>query len=240
MNELQIFNNEEFGEIRTVTIDGEPWFVGKDIATILGYADPRSTVSKKVDAEDKGVAKMDTPSGTQEMTIINESGMYSLVIGSKLESAKRFKHWVTSEVLPSIRKNGGYIAGQEELTDEELLAKALLVAQNKIAERDRQIADMQPKADYFDALVDKKLNTNFRDTSKEFGMGEREFIQWLIDHNYIYRNTRNQIRCYAQYSESGKGLFTVKDAHNRKTSWAGVQVLITPKGRATFQLLLSK
>lgn len=108
MNELQIFNNEEFGEIRTVTIDNEPWFVGKDVAEALGYAEPRSAVSKKVEECDRGVAEMETPSGKQKMTTINESGLYALIFGSKLESAKRFKHWVTSEVLPSIRKTGGY------------------------------------------------------------------------------------------------------------------------------------
>lgn len=108
MNNLKIFENEEFGEIRTVTIDGEPWFVGKDVASALGYVDPSGTVRKKTDEEDRGVAKMDTPSGIQEMVVINESGLYALILGSKLESAKKFKHWVTSDVLPSIRKTGKY------------------------------------------------------------------------------------------------------------------------------------
>lgn len=108
MNDLQIFSNEEFGSIRTVTIDNEPWFVGKDVADALGYAEPRSAVSKKVDDTDRGVAEMETPSGKQIMTIINESGLYTLIFGSRLESAKRFKHWVTSEVLPAIRKTGAY------------------------------------------------------------------------------------------------------------------------------------
>lgn len=108
MNNLKIFENAEFGQIRTVVIDGEPWFVGKDVAVALGYSEPRSVVSKKVDEEDKGVAKMDTPSGLQEMTIINESGLYALIFGSKLDSAKKFKHWVTADVLPSIRKAGKY------------------------------------------------------------------------------------------------------------------------------------
>lgn len=118
MNELQIFNNSEFGQIRTVIINEEPYFVGNDVATILGYAEPRSTVSKKVDIEDRGVAKLETPSGIQEMTVINESGLYSLILGSKLESAKRFKHWVTSEVLPTIRKTGSY---QKPLTQQEMM-----------------------------------------------------------------------------------------------------------------------
>lgn len=108
MKDIQIFNNPEFGQVRTVVIDDEPWFVGKDVATALGYESPRAAVSKKVDEEDRGVSKMATPSGEQEMTIINESGLYGLVLSSKLPTAKKFKHWVTSEVLPTIRKTGSY------------------------------------------------------------------------------------------------------------------------------------
>ena len=108
MNELQIFNSEEFGDIRTVTIDNEPWFVGKDVATALGYSNPQKAVRDHISEEDRGVNEMDTPSGRQNLAIINESGLYALIFGSKLDSAKRFKHWVTSEVLPAIRKTGSY------------------------------------------------------------------------------------------------------------------------------------
>ena len=118
MNELQIFDNEEFGKIRTVTINNEPWFVSKDVATALGYSNSRDAISKHVFDDDKGVAKCDTPSGRQEMSVINESGLYALIFGSKLDSAKRFKHWVTSEVLPSIRRSGSY---QKSLTPEQMM-----------------------------------------------------------------------------------------------------------------------
>lgn len=118
MNELQIFNNEEFGDIRTMNIDGEPWFVGKDVAEALGYKNTRQALSTNVMDEDKGVHSVDTPSGVQQMTIINESGLYDLIFSSKLDSAKRFKHWVTSEVLPSIRKTGGY---QKPMTPEQMM-----------------------------------------------------------------------------------------------------------------------
>ena len=118
MNNLQIFNSEEFGDIRTVTIDSEPWFVGKDVATALGYSNPQKAVRDHVSEEDRGVNEMDTPSGRQNLAIINESGLYALIFGSKLESAKRFKHWVTSEVLPTIRKTGSY---QKPLTPQEML-----------------------------------------------------------------------------------------------------------------------
>lgn len=110
MNDLQIFSNSEFGNIRTITIDGEPWFVGKDIAEALGYEKPTDAVRKRVDEEDRGISKMETPSGTQNMVIINESGLYSLILSSKLPSSKKFKRWVTSEVLPAIRKSGHYEA----------------------------------------------------------------------------------------------------------------------------------
>lgn len=131
-SQLQIFKNNEFGQVRALEINGEPYFVGKDVAEVLGYAEPRSAVSKKVDEEDKGVSKIATPSGTQEMTIINESGLYSLILSSKLPNAKKFKRWVTSEVLPQIRKTGGYIGTDNNMTDEEIMARALMVAQNTI------------------------------------------------------------------------------------------------------------
>lgn len=120
MNELQIFNNEEFGKIRTVTIDNEPWFVGKDVAEALGYTNPQKAVRDHVQEDDRGMNKMDTPSGRQTLAIINESGLYALIFGSKLESAKRFKHWVTSEVLPALRKTGSYEMPKKKQSNERL------------------------------------------------------------------------------------------------------------------------
>ncbi len=125
MQQVMLFENKEFGEIRTLMIDGQPYFVGKDVAEILGYAEPRSAVSKKVDDEDRGVAKMETPSGVQEMTIINESGLYSLILSSKLETAKKFKRWVTSEVLPSIRQTGNYISGTSPYSIEDIVRETI-------------------------------------------------------------------------------------------------------------------
>lgn len=182
MNELKVFENEEFGKVRIVEINGEAWLCGKDVAEILGYSEPRSTVSKKVDPEDRGVAKMETPSGIQEMTIINESGFYSLVLGSKLPSAKKFKHWITSEVIPSIRKNGGYIANQENLTPEQIVANALIVAQSIIKERDKQIAEMKPKADFFDSVADSKTAISMNEVAKVLdirGYGRNNLFDFL-------------------------------------------------------------
>ncbi len=152
MNEVKIFENAEFGSIRTTMIDNEPWFVGKDVAEALGYSNSRDALNKHVDSEDKNtVAIRDGTQGNPNITVINESGVYSLVFGSKLEGAKRFKRWVTSEVLPAIRKTGGYIAGEENMSDDELLSQALLVAQRKLDERTRQLdaANAQLDEGYF-------------------------------------------------------------------------------------------
>lgn len=143
--EMTVFKNlvhPEFGELRTVEISGEPWLVGKDVAEALGYSNARKAVLVHVDAEDKGVTKWDTPGGTQQMTIINESGLYSLILSSKLPSAKEFKHWVTSEVLPSIRKNGAYIRNQENMTPAEIVARGLIAAQKIIEEREKEIVHL--------------------------------------------------------------------------------------------------
>lgn len=130
MNELQVFTNPEFGQVRTVTIEEEPWFVGKDVAVALGYGNPRDALRKHIEDEDKGVSQIATPSGEQTMTIINESGLYALIFGSKLESAKRFKHWVTHDVLPAIRKTGTYSVNPKAraLTTDDYMKAAQLAA----------------------------------------------------------------------------------------------------------------
>lgn len=246
MNNIQIFKYEN-NDVRTVEMNGEPWFVGNDAAAALGYGKGKSlanAVTNHVDSEDKGVTELMTPGGKQNVTIINESGLYSLILSSKLPTAKQFKRWVTSEVLPSIRKNGGYIAGQEQMTPEELMAKALLVANKTLAERDARISEltvqntiMQPKAEYFDELVDRNTLTNFRETAKELGISEKAFIRFLIDKKYIFRNQRGKLMPYADRSD---GLFEVKECYNEKTNWSGIQTLVTPKGREAFRLLCLK
>lgn len=143
--EVTVFKNlihPEFGELRTVEIDGEPWFVGKDVATALGYTNSRDAIATHVFADDKGVESIDTLGGRQKMTIINESGLYALVFGSRLKIAKDFKHWVTSEVLPSIRKNGAYIRNQENMTPAEIVARGLIAAQKIIEEREKEIVHL--------------------------------------------------------------------------------------------------
>lgn len=241
MNELKVFNNPDFGTIRTLELNGEPWFVGKDVAEVLGYSDTAQAIRKHTDAEEKGVVEMTTPGGRQPITIINESGLYSLILSSKLPTAKKFKRWVTSEVLPSIRKTGGYIAGQETMSTEELMAKALMVARETLARREAELsrktveaAIMQPKADYFDELVERNTLTNFRETAKQLGVKQKVFVTFLLDRKFIYRDKRGKLLPTAGKSV---GLFEVKECYNDKTQWSGTQTLVTPKGRETFRLL---
>lgn len=238
MNELQIFNNEEFGEIRTITKDNEPMFCLMDICKALGMKNPTMVASR---LEDDEVTKFDLGSKRGETNFVTESGLYAVILRSDKPNAKKFRKWVTGEVLPSIRKNGGYIANQENLTPEQIVANALLVAQNIITQKDKQIEEMTPKANYFDALVDKKLNTNIRDTAKELGVGEKAFVSFLIEKGYVFRQGKHkQLRPYAKYAESGNGLFVLKDKHNEQNGWTGQQMYFTPKGKETFRLLLEE
>lgn len=238
MNELQIFNNEEFGEIRTITKDNEPMFCLMDICKALDMKNPTMVASR---LEDDEVTKFDLGSKRGETNFVTESGLYAVILRSDKPNAKKFRKWVTGEVLPSIRKNGGYIANQENLTPEQIVANALVVAQNIITQKDKQIEEMTPKANYFDALVDKKLNTNIRDTAKELGIGEKAFVSFLIEKGYVFRQGKHRkLRPYAKYAESGNGLFVLKDKHNEQNGWTGQQMYVTPKGKETFRLLLEE
>lgn len=131
MEEVKVFENPEFGSVRTIAIDGEPWFVGKDVAVVLGYANTRDALKKRVDSDDRRGSQIATPSGEQSMTVINESGVYALIFSSRLPSARKFKHWVTSEVLPTIRKTGGYGDQTEKLMEitEQLTQAAVMIVQ---------------------------------------------------------------------------------------------------------------
>lgn len=250
MADIQVFTYQR-SEVRTVEMNGEPWFVLKDVCEVLGIADHKVT-ARRLDADEVCQTPLtDSMGRQQETTIITESGLYNVILRSDKPEAKPFRKWVTSEVLPSIRKHGGYIAGQERLTPEELMAKALLVANKTLADREARICEltavnsqltvdkqiMQPKADYFDELVDRNLLTSFRETANQFGVKEKPFIQFLLDKKYIYRDKKGKLMPYA---EKNNGLFEVKECFNEKTQWSGTQTLITPKGREAFRLLYLK
>lgn len=239
MSNIQIFNYQS-NEVRTVKMDGEPWFVLKDVCNILNINNA-SDVYNRLDDDEKGVAQIDTLGGRQKMSTVNESGLYHVILRSDKPEAAPFRKWVTSEVLPSIRKNGGYIAGQEQLTPQELMAKALLVANKTLADREARISEltvqnniMAPKAEYFDELVDRNMLTSFRDTAKELGVKPKTFVNWLLEKKFIYRDQKGKLM---PREDKNNGLFEVKEAKNDKTQWSSVQTLITPKGRETFRLL---
>ena len=241
-SDMQIFKNEQFGEVRMIEENGKLLFCGLDVARALGYARP----GKAIIDHCKGVLKRDTltSGGMQSLSYITEGDVYRLITHSKLETADKFERWVFDEVIPSIRKNGGYIAGQETMSDVELMARALIVAQNVIEEKNRQISGlteenllMKPKAEYFDDLVDRKLLTNFRDTAKEFHLGQKRFIAFLTDNGYAYRDAKGRILPHQKYVDAG--LFELKECRSERSRWAGMQTLITPRGRETFRLLLN-
>lgn len=253
MNELHIFKSQEFGQVRTIMIDGEPWFVGKDIALALGYCNTKDALSRHVDADDKGGSRITTPSGEQEMTIINESGLYSLVMSSKLPTAKKFKHWVTSEVLPAIRKYGAYLT--PEKVEEVLLNPDTLIklatelkaerearknAELEAASAKQLIGELKPKADYTDRILSSKGTVPTTAIAKDYGMSAKALNQKLHELRVIYR-MGSQWFLYAKYQAKGythSKTFDFKHSDGRpdckmQTEW-------TQKGRLFLYQLLKK
>lgn len=243
MNKLQIFSNPEFGKLRMMEVDGQPWLVGKDVAEALGYSNPRKALADHVDEEDKtdGVTIRDSIGRDQNPVIINESGLYSLVLSSKLPGAKRFKRWVTSEVLPSIRKNGGYIADQENLTPEQILAKAVLLARNVIEEKDRQLETMRPKALFADAVSTSRNSILVGDMAKLLKqngveIGQKRLFGWLRDHGYLVKQKGASWNMPTQRSMEA-GLFEIKEtavSHSDGSITVSKTTKITGKGQVFF------
>ena len=236
MSSLITFENMEFGKLTVMEKDGEFFFIGKEVAEKLGYARGRKAVLDHVDAEDiDEVPFQDAIGRMQKTSIINESGLYSLILSSKLPQAKDFKRWITTEVLPSIRKNGGYLKNQEHMSNEEILANAVLLANHLIAEKEKIIEDLEPKAKYFDELVNNHLLTNFRNTAKELHIPQKVFIQFLIEKELIYRDKKNRLLPYAK---NNKGYFEVKEWCKEGSEAVGIQIFVTPKGRNYLLLLI--
>lgn len=212
MNKVKIFNSEEFGDVRTVTINGDPWFVGKDVAAALGFTNPRDAISTHVFDEDKGVESIDTLGGKQKMTVINESGLYALVFGSRLKSAQRFKHWVTSEVLPAIRKTGSYSAPQGK----ELLALAVLEAQKTIEEQSKAIERMKPKVIFANAVETSHTSILIGDLAKllkQNGVetGQKRLFDWMREKGYLIKRKGSDWNMPTQKAMNMK-LFEVKES----------------------------
>ena len=239
MNQMEIFKNPEFGAIRAVEIDGEPWLVGKDVALALGYKNPQEAIRNHVDAEDKGVSEILTPGGMQKLPIINESGLYSMVLSSKLPKAKQFRRWVTSEVLPTIRKHGAYITREklwEVATSPEAMMKLcsdLLAEREKNAALREENAMLEGKAAFYDLFIDLKHSTNLRTTAKELDVPERRFVRFLIERRFVYRTASGNVLPYANVKNTG--LFCVKDYCNH--GHTGSYTLVTPQGKLYFAQL---
>ena len=249
--ELQIFKNEQFGEVRTATINNQIYFNLNDCCQILDLSNPRKTIER---LNKDGVTTsdiIDNLGRTQQANFINEANFYKLVFQSRKPEAEKFADWVTSEVLPSIRKHGAYMTDQVAYNithNKQALADLLLMAGNQLKEKEAVIKNleaekavlsventiMKPKADYFDELVDRNLLTSFRETAKQLKIKERKFIDFLMEKKYIYRDKKGKLQPTANKND---GLFEVKETLNEKTKWSGTQTLITPKGRETFRLL---
>ena len=253
MNELKVFNSPEFGQIRTFDKDNEPWFVGKDVATILGYERTADAIRAHVDEDDKGVGEIQPPGGKQKIVIINESGLYRLVLSSKLPTAKKFKHWITSEVLPAIRKHGAYMT--PEKIEEALLNPDTLIklATELKAEREARknaeleatsakqlIGELKPKADYTDRILSSKGTVPTTAIAKDYGMSAKALNQKLHELRVIYR-MGSQWFLYAKYQARGythSKTFDFKHSDGRpdckmQTEW-------TQKGRLFLYQLLKK
>ena len=241
MDNLQIFKNSEFGEIRTVTVNDEPMFCLTDICKALEIKNA-TDVAKRLDEDERTRLNL----GRQgETNFITESGLYAVILRSDKPNAKKFRKWVTSEVLPSIRKNGGYIAGQENMTDDELMAKALMVAQNKIAERDNKIksleteitemdktiSEMQPKVRYVDMILQSKSTVNVSQIAQDYGMSATIFNRKLHELGIQYK-TGGQWILYGNYKNKGYvHSETIEIKHSDGSKGTKMQTKWLQKGR---------
>lgn len=216
MNELQIFNSEEFGEIRTVTIDHEIYFVGKDIAKALGFSNPRDAISTHVFDEDRGVETIDTLGGKQNMTVVNESGLYALVFGSRLESAKRFKHWVTSEVLPTIRKTGGYRKPMSTAEQIKLLALGNTELNERVTNVEEEIDSLKNDMPLYGCEIDDiKNHVNRKVVNVLGGKTSEAYRDGSIRSSVfkdIYRQLKREYGCVSSYKSIKRKW--IDDAHN--------------------------
>lgn len=248
MNELKIFENPAFGKVRVVERGGEPWFVGKDVAAALGYSQTTKAVREHVKDSHKGVSEIDTPGGKQQLTVIDEAGLYSLVMRSKLPQAEEFQEWVTAEVLPAIRKTGGYIAGSEKMSDAELMAKAVLIAQATIKERDARIAElesdtqrMKPKEIFADAVSASDQTILIGDLAKLIkqnghDIGQKRMFEWLRNNGYLIKRQGADYNSPTQRAME-LGLFRIKETavtHSDGHVTVSKTVKVTGKGQAYF------
>ena len=232
MNEIISFDSPEFGKVRSLLLDGEPWFVASDVCRALDIRNSRDAFSRLEDDE-KGVGLTDTPGGKQKVTIVNEPGLYSLIMGSRKPEARAFKHWITHEVIPSIRKHGAYMT--DSLMDQVMqnpqmiykMAESLLTERSRADRLNKELQAAKPKAAYFDAFVHPGDCTNIRNTASELGIPQKEFVTWLLKKKVLYRDFNGQLLPYSTYLH--RGCFIVRDFV--QNGHQGVQTLFTPRGK---------
>lgn len=232
-------------EVRTVLVNGEPWWVLKDVCAVLELTTPARVAERLEEDEVNQTHLTDSLGREQNTTIVSESGLYSVILRSDKPQAKPFRRWVTAEVLPSIRKTGSYaLRDSYQIEDQIERAKRWIEEQQEKKQLTAQVsaltvdkAIMQPKADYFDQLVDRNLLTNLRDTAKELQIKQNAFVSFLLEKKYMYRDQKGKLLPYAKHVDAG--LFEIKEFTNEKTGFSSTQALITPKGRETFRLLLT-
>lgn len=241
MNEIKIFENPAFGKIRTAGTSEEPLFCLADICRVLGLTNP-STVKSRLDTADVQLIDLHAlnigegiTSGNTTATFVTEGGFYDVVLYSKSDKVKPFRKWVTSEVLPSIRKTGSY--NMPNFKNPAEAARAWADQYEKTLALEAKNKELKPKAQYFDALVERSLLTGFRDTAKELGLKQNEFIRILIDNGYVYKTPKEEIRPIAKYAND---LFELKDFKSLHNEHAGVRTWITVKGKKVFQMLFGK
>ena len=238
MNEVQLFNFENH-EVRSLLINSEPWFVGKDVAEVLGYERADNAIRNHIDKEDKLTHQISASGQNRNMTIINESGLYSLVLSSKLPSAKKFKRWVTSEVLPALRKTGQYQV--KELSGSELMAKALIEAQSVLAAKDKQIEEMKPKALFADAVATSHTSILVGELAKilkqnGIDMGQKRLFAWLREKGYLIKRQGTDYNMPTQKAMD-LGLFEIKEGSYVNGSGVNITTKtpkITGKGQQYF------
>lgn len=238
-NEIKIFESPEFGRIRTVNDEkGEPWFIGKDVATLLGYSNTRDALRKHVDEDDKTtVAIRDTGSNYQSMTVIvNESGLYSLILQSKLPRAREFKRWVTSEVLPQIRKTGGYIPLDNEDDEKTILAKALKILNRTLQQKDELIEAQRPKVDFADAVTTGDGCILISELAKlltrnGYPTGRTRLFRWLRQNGYIFKRSTEPIQKWVEEGIFATSVTMIKTHHGSEER---VTTKVTGKGQEYF------
>ena len=239
-NKMTIFENKEFGRIRTCNVNGETYFVGKDIALALGYKNTKDALNRHVGQEDKLGSGFTTSGQNREMTVINESGLYALILSSKLDSAKRFKHWVTSEVLPAIRRQGGYMVVRPDESNEVILARALQIMQATLARRDELIARLQPRADYADEVLDSISCFTVTQIGKELNMTGHDLNRILCEMRIQYVQS-GQYLLYADYARQGYAKNRTFEYHSSNGDLKTRTYLVwTERGRDFIHRLLNK